>query len=226
MKTAVCLHGYFNSKMDSTSKGADGFLHIKKHILDKTNTDVFVHSWDLDNKNEILKLYKPKSYIFEQQIDFKEICQNLGLSSTQKDNAVGRSPETVLSHFYSIQKSFSLVNFSEYDCIVKARFDIGRINRHTSGPGKPNPYPVQCINFISNIKEDVLYMANWQYFEDGPPDMWFYGSPNVMKNFTTLYDDILPHIAINNINAIRLFKWWMEKNNIWAKRKALDTVWE
>ena len=38
-----------------------------------------------------------------------------------------------------------------YDCVIKSRFDLGRINRDTSGKGGVNPYPVQCINFNPNL---------------------------------------------------------------------------
>ena len=44
MKIALCLHGMFDSSMDTTSNGLDGFAHIKKHILDKGDVDVFIHS--------------------------------------------------------------------------------------------------------------------------------------------------------------------------------------
>jgi len=43
MKVALCLHGLFDSITDGNSKGIDGYNHIKKHILDKVDTDVFVH---------------------------------------------------------------------------------------------------------------------------------------------------------------------------------------
>jgi hypothetical protein len=65
---------------------------------------------------------------------------------------------------------------SKYDIIIKARFDLGRINRNTSGPGLGNPYPVQCINFKTEIESDKIYMADWNHLHMGPADMWFYGS--------------------------------------------------
>ena len=40
LKVALCLHGKFDSLTDSTSKGKDGFDHIKKRIFAKVTPDV------------------------------------------------------------------------------------------------------------------------------------------------------------------------------------------
>jgi hypothetical protein len=131
---------------------------------------------------------------------------------------------------------------TKYDVIIKARFDLGRINRNTSGPGFANPYPVQCINFKSNIEDDKIYMADWQHFHMGPADMWFYGSSDVMKHFTTLYKSLEANMKLGgdfhkfayNIeknpndlsNSIAFYKWWMMENELWDKRINLNTIWE
>ena len=78
MKIALCLHGKFDSLTDSSSKGNDGYEHIKNRILSKCNPDIFVHSWDEQEKENILGLYKPKGYKFQKHIfwklSFKTIC--------------------------------------------------------------------------------------------------------------------------------------------------------
>ena len=67
MRIALCLSGYFNSIKDSTSFGDDGYLYIKKHILDEVNNghqvDVFFHNWEPNLYDKIVNLYKPKKYI-------------------------------------------------------------------------------------------------------------------------------------------------------------------
>ena len=227
MKVALCLHGYFDSRMDHTSKGSDGYNHIKKHILDVADADVYIHNWQPELEQSIRDLYNPVKAIFEEQIDFSETVNNLGLADMPGDSPLGRSPATILSHFYSIQKCFEQIDLSEYDCIIKARFDIGRINRNTSGPGKQNPYPVQCINFDPTLNMDGLYMADWQYMEsDGPADMWFYGPPKIMKHFSTLYDYLVKNMNVTNVNAIHQLKGFMEDTGIWQKRIPLPTEWE
>lgn len=241
MKVALCLHGLFDSLTDVNSKGTDGYNHIKKHILDKVDTDVFVHSWEIEKLDKITKLYKPKSSIFEGQKDFSSIINKNKLNTLPSPP---RPPQSVLSHLYSVSKSIKLAFESEveYDVIIKARFDLGRINRRTSGPGRGNPYPVQCINFQTDIEKDKIYMANWQHFHMGPADMWFYGSTDVMKNFTTLYQSLEKNMRVDSefhqfayqiennpndlSNAIAFYKWWMMKNGLWNKRINLDTTWE
>jgi hypothetical protein len=241
MKVALCLHGLFDSLTDGDSKGLDGYHHIKKNILDVVDTDVFVHSWEIEKMDTITNLYNPKSSIFEGQKDFTNIINKNKLNTLKSPP---RPPQSVLSHLYSVSKSINLAytHSTDYDIVIKARFDLGRINRETSGPGKGNPYPVQCINFNSDIQSDKIYMANWQHFHMGPADMWFYGSSDIMKPFTTLYQSVERNMKLDsefhqfayNIennpndlsNAIAFYKWWMVQNGIWNKRINLDTKWE
>jgi hypothetical protein len=241
MKVALCLHGLFDSLTDTNSKGIDGFYHIKKNILDKANTDIYIHSWETKKFDEITKLYNPKKSIFEEQKDFSNI-----IIKNKLDTLISppRPPQSVLSHLYSVTQSIKLAFESkiEYDIIIKARFDLGRINRLTSGPNKHNPYPVQCINFQTDIEKDKIYMANWQHFHMGPADMWFYGSSNVMELFTTLYESLKDNMKVDSefhtfstnvennpndlSNAIAFYKWWMLENKLWNKRINLETTWE
>jgi len=240
MKIALCLHGLFNSTTDSSSNGDDGFEYIKENILDNGEVDVYIHSWELDKKNEILNLYKPKSYVFEQQKEFSYIIDDRELNSLIQ---TPRPIKNVVSHLYSVTEAVKLAFDSgiDYDIIIKSRFDLGRINRDTSGPNKHNPFPVQCINLKKDIDTDKLYMANWNHFNMGPAVMWFYGSKNVMKNFVNLFaflekemylDSEYHKFAINIennrgdlSNSIAFYKYWMIKNKLWDNKVALDTIW-
>lgn len=221
MKIALCLSGYFDSLVDSTSKGIDGFDHLKRHVFSKGDVDTYIHSWDMKNKQLIENLYKPKHSLFESQIDFSDIIKENGYDKIPNPP---RSPQTIYSHFYSTSESFKYIK-GKYDWVIKSRFDIGRINRNTSGPHNPNnPYPVQCINFDPSLNPNKLYMANWQYLEsDGPADMWFYGSQNIMKPFASIFDNIDKYFRCN---AIHLYKEFMIQNNLWNNKVTLDTTWE
>jgi hypothetical protein len=240
MKVALCLHGYFDSLHDSTSKGADGYHHIKKHILDVADTDVFIHNWQPTLSGTINELYKPVLTKYEEQIDFEAMAHSRHLDRLPNPP---RKPSTIYSHFYSIQEAFKLCYASgnKYDVVIKARFDLGRINRNTSGPGKRHTYAVQCINFNPNIDMSRFYMAHWEMFDQGPPDMWFYSSDVNMAKFCSIYDDIsrymvfgsefsqfvAPQFGIQNIsNAVLLYKWWLQKNGLWDIRESLETQYE
>jgi hypothetical protein len=242
MKIALCLHGLFDSLQDNTSNGLDGREYIQRHILDKGDVDVFIHSWDLEKQGLIEAMYQPKKAIFEPQKDFSELIKERGLDKLE---GCPRSPQSVLSHLYSVTEVMKLPHQQtgvKYDIIIKARFDLGRINRNTSGPGLGNPYPVQCINFQTDIEQDKIYNANWNHFHMGPADMWFYGSPNVMVEFTSLFSFLDEQMKIDSefhkfatdiegnrgdlSNAIAFYKWWMIKTDLWDNKINLDTTWE
>jgi len=241
MKIALCLHGLFNSTQDLNSLGSDGYNHIKKNILDKGDVDVFVHSWEEDKADLIKGMYNPKIMVFEKQKDFSNIINERGLD---KLNKMPRQPQSVLSHLYSVSEAMKLPSQTNerYDVVVKARFDLGRINRRTSGPGLGNPYPVQCINFNPNIEADKIYMADWNHFHMGPADMWFYGSEQTMNHFKNLYTSLEEQMYIGSdfhkfateiegnsgdlSNSIAFYKWWMIQNGLWENRINLETIWE
>ena len=72
-KVALCFSGLARGKNDigRDSGGIDySFPHIKRHILKKNDVDIFVHSWSVDSRDDILNLFKPKKYIIEPQIKF------------------------------------------------------------------------------------------------------------------------------------------------------------
>jgi hypothetical protein len=241
MKIDLCLHGLFNSSNDTTSSGFDGYEHIKKHILNKGDVDVFIHSWEENMKELICGMYNPKKIIFEAQKDFTHVLNRPGISQLQ---GCPRPAAAVLSHLYSVTESIKLAldDNNQYDVIIKARFDLGRINRNTSGPGKGNPHPVQCINFQTKIDNDKIYMANWNHFHMGPADMWFYGSRKIMNNFKNLYSSLEEQMSINSefhkfatkiegnagdlTHAVAFYKWWMIQNGLWENRINLNTIWE
>jgi hypothetical protein len=218
-----------------------GLEHIKKHIFPKGDVDVFIHSWEVEKVDFINMLYQPKIAIFEEQRDFSNLIKERGLD---KLNGCPRSPQSVLSHLYSVTRAMELPyqTNERYDVIVKARFDLGRINRNTSGPDLRNPYPVQCINFNPNIETDKIYMADWNHFHMGPADMWFYGSEQTMNHFKNLYQTLEEQMYIGSdfhkfstqiegnvgdlSNSIAFYKWWMVQNGLWENRINLETIWE
>ena len=226
-KVALCLHGYFDSFTDLSSKGEDGFEHIKHHILDKADVDVFIHTWDKENKEQIDDLYGywTRSLVVEDQVNFEE-------EQGEYKSPEGHSPpKTIFSHLYSIQESFKACYDvgEKYDCVIKSRFDLGRINRRSSGPHNlQNPYPVQCINFNPDNPMSYFYMADWQYLEsDGPADMWFYSNQKNMLEFTHIYDYLVAAApTVEEWNAIKIYKSFLITHGLWEKSRTLPTTWE
>ena len=90
-----------------------------------------------------------------------------------------------------MKRQYEEDNNFKYDCVIKARFDLGRINRNTSGPGMGNKYASQCINFDTSLDMNYFYQVYWDLFNEGPADMWFYSNSENMDHFCKLYDKVL-----------------------------------
>ncbi len=248
MKIALCLSGYFSSLKDLDSRGQDGYAYIQKHILSKRKEgheiDIFFHNWEPHLEALLLEAYQPKKYIIEPQIDFNVIAEkhhvsrkyldphgHLGtwtINSKQGHGYVG--PERILSQYYSVQKSFELMreyekeNNFRYDSAIKARFDLGRINRTTSGPGKTNPWACQCIDFNPDYDMSKFYQVYWDLFNEGPADMWFYSSSENMASFATLYDKtLMEYLQLGSEYAKNVTEGWPQsssnnfRSNEWLK---------
>jgi hypothetical protein len=230
VKTAICISGYFNSFTDHTSKGVDGYKHLENHVFSKTDADVYIHSWDLTNKQQILDLYGDRviDSVFEPQIDFEPFTTGIDYENNPRS-----SQSTLFSQYYSVQNSFELLysNNKKYDCVIKTRFDVGRINNNLS------KIPVQCINFQPTLPMDYFYLADWGYFDtEGPADMWFYSNYKNMKHFCDIYNliskDMVPggdmeEWAGDNDggihNGIKGYKWFLIKKGLWDIKKPLQT---
>lgn len=68
---------YYNPKL--------GYEHLKKKIIDKYDTDVFCHCWNVEEENLIKNLYKPKKCLFEEQIDFNTNLKEYNIDENEKD---------------------------------------------------------------------------------------------------------------------------------------------
>jgi hypothetical protein len=152
MKIALCLFGLYSGTKHNRKIGDNygsfevnkdwynGELGLKNYInqvCDRYDTDIFIHSWDKNDKEKILNLCKPVSYIIGDGITFKK--NKLGLDSKSK-------LENRLSCFYSryrvneLRKKYQLKNNIKYDFIIVSRFDL-----------------LVYINNLDNIKKDKLY---------------------------------------------------------------------
>jgi len=149
MKIAYVLSG----QPRNFTKGYEiisGFLKKQSNI----EVDFFFHCWtltetqtyktspfrnistrDIEYKNSIkddlLRLYTPKAYIFEEQKEnFNEIDYSNTLAYNQTPNWLKTNTYNMLSNFYSRTKSrdvfqeyITLTN-TKYDCVIYSRFDL------------------------------------------------------------------------------------------------------
>jgi hypothetical protein len=218
MKIALCLHGYFENT-GGFAAGVKASQYLKKKLLSRYEVDVFVHSWDLKNKQAILDLYKPVEYIFEEQKDFSEELKKFDQEwfFGQDGKAPGMySINTLfktLSFLYSRKKSVEIKtnhekkhNFS-YDCVILARFDLGQ-----RGKEYPQVYYATDFNFNPLLNMDFLYSAFWNQLNHGFADHWFYSNSKNINIVSQLYDKVFDYYQKDSAYVNSVLNGWIDSS--------------
>lgn len=215
MKVAFCLYGLaggINDKFGGLPVDFKiGFEHYKKHILDKNDCDVFIHTWSVGFEKGIKESYKPKKSLFERQIMFHK--PNLLLKLANKDPLRIHS---IRSRWYStkkvigLKKEFEEKNGFRYDCVFLTRFDVAfftdvYFNQFDMGKfyaAHANNYYTQdgkkILNKEFNQTKKTMDVSNLVRKPSGYPyekkggiaDYWFFSNSEAMDKFSALYDNL------------------------------------
>lgn len=198
MKVALCFYGLLGGTKgkagDQQGSSLDvlnlAFPHYKKHILDKNEVDVFIHSWDVGLENEIVSKYSPKLSKFEPTAKF-EIPYPL--ENTQR-------VQNHCSRWYSCQQ----VNYlkSQYENEKGFKYDFVMLSRQDIA------WNVDII--FNNFDSNYFYVANWKHQFSGIPmgypygsynkslqDIWCFSNSYHMDELCTMYDYI-PQYCLEN----------------------------
>jgi hypothetical protein len=146
MKIAILMHGLAGSSNKyGTGDQFDVSISHKHFVENILNTnpaceiDVFMHSWSTDHEKAVVELYKPKDYLFEDQIhfDFEYIVgnPNLPMNEGSTTNGVFFGMENIRFHslfsrWYSAQavnnlkNKYAKNNNVNYDLIMLTRYDL------------------------------------------------------------------------------------------------------
>tara|TARA_A100001234_G_scaffold48151_1_gene40304 strand:- start:7149 stop:7937 length:789 start_codon:yes stop_codon:yes gene_type:complete len=143
MKIAVCFFGHTGSWQGRNVSDSNNpkliFDNYKKYIFRNFDTDIFVHTWSKNFKNEIEKELKPKLAIYEDQKDFSQVDikkyeEFMGFNILNfSDRELHEKKEFIFrthSRWYSNSKSLQLMTeYSKkknikYDWVVQIRFDL------------------------------------------------------------------------------------------------------
>ena len=222
-RVAVCLSGKVgNTKGKAGNFKSDvrvlmkGFEHYKRHILDKNNVDVFIHSWDTELSFDMHMLYKPVKSLIEKQKKFKipSYVKGVGkfnfLRHSRKQNHYSRwYSNKMVNH---LRSQFEKENNFKYDFVMTTRFDLaferdvifedydqsyfyaGRFSSLSEGDGNDL---FQCGRgpLYEMIKEDdqivnKLKKDIYGYPKDdrGLLDLWFFCNSNNSTKFNNLFD--------------------------------------
>lgn len=204
MKIAMCLYGLVGGKGGKDGAGGDipfekCYNKYKKHIIGKNYVDVFIHSWSKHLEDEIVDLYKPKLYKFQEQEMFeKEIDMPARFSKVPRDKRKGYRFRS-LSRWCSVEQSLKLKSLYEhnnnfkYDCVIITRFDT--------------------LFFVdvdfSKYDLKYLYASHWNSPQNSPYnrgkkadrinrseranaflDMWFFSNSTTMDVFAKVYEGV------------------------------------
>ena len=129
MRTAICFNGLVGSTHGKSHDLQGDFKKCfeissplyREHIIDKNDTDVFVHSWSTVLENEIINTYKPKKHLIEPQIIF-DIPTYVGGDDNRTQSHYSRwcSAKKVID----LKNEYEKENNFKYDCVMLARFDL------------------------------------------------------------------------------------------------------
>lgn len=208
MKIAISLSGL-------PRQYKKGYEELKKWFLDRYDCDVYIHTWkdtstvfqtghnfspdksysftEKDYQN-ILDLYKPKTYKFQKPITF---------DSTGITSGLGIKLNVSLANFYSIKCSYDLVKNSKitYDLIIRYRFDL-QFTDYISP---------ECIFLkdITQVDPSVLNYFAYSKEQSGRlleiDDLFAVSSPEIMETYCNVFSWILYYLFVDT-----KYKKWIE----------------
>ena len=200
----------------------DAYKLTKKNFLDKYNVDVFCHLvWDDDIKkngytgrrgkfpvNEntpelIVELYKPKKIIVTNDFYFGDENDNLYRDLPRFKNLKCEETFFSLCQLKGISEVSNLFDWSEYDFIIKMRYDCGFENF-------PNLY---------ELDSDKIYAARdeWGTLDERPDcmiDLSYIVSSN-FKHFVDIFNNLKIDTNIMQLFPVEsIYSYYLHKHNL------------
>jgi len=82
MKVAICFYGLVGSRQLKGGKGEAlppelAYESYARHIFAHQDCDVFIHTWSVDQGDQLGKLYRPKALIAEPQRRFDHLWAHI-----------------------------------------------------------------------------------------------------------------------------------------------------
>lgn len=218
MKVALCLSG-LSSGLNHKHGGLPVSFkseasNYKKYFIDENNADVFFHSWANAHEREIIDIYNPVRYLFEEKKTFKKptiynfIYNIYGFVFGHKNTTELYRLNNIYSRWYSLYKSISLLNDYqvengiEYDFILLSRFDLTLLSLFDCSELDPDDFYIgNWLGFKNSAgliiqEEDVAKEKSLISFPRGYPknnavlDFWFLSSSENIIKFSKLFLDI------------------------------------
>ena len=171
MKIAICLSGLIGytkklgkGKVINFYKPKDFF---DKNLFHNINADYFIHCWDEIYKDELLKLYNPKSFSFETPLEnIKKLkSKEYGVLSSN----YSKKKVVDLKIKYEIDKKikYDLVILTRFDILIKKKINLKQLDVNkffVAGPKKHHNDQCKCL-FCDETKSnhhlnDFIFISN------------------------------------------------------------------
>ena len=123
MKIALCLRGKVGNSNkyavgEKSMQAANiGLKHWKENFLDLNDVDVFMHCWDSEYKEELIRMYSPKGYLFQDQVDF-------GYDRLTTRQFAIKSNWYSCKRVIDVMRAYEKKHKMKYDAIVLSRYDL------------------------------------------------------------------------------------------------------
>ena len=222
MKIALLLHGLIGSKHPGKSwsklGGEDEVINacyksFDKHLLSKSDVDVFFHTWDIEYESSLVEKFKPKSYITEPQ----KVWSDDEMVEWRQYQADDERVQAHYSRWFAakevnrLKKEYEIQNNFKYDYVMLSRFDMIWTRDIDFTQCDPSYFYIPGCSDASN------HAWGWPvpgHNEVG--DLWHISNSENMDRFCTLYDHINPYInegcpIWKGISSHMLCKYHLEK---------------
>ncbi len=224
MRIALCFYGLVGSQTKKDGVGvtldpAVAYQLNNENIISNNkklghDVDVFIHSWSHEKEDELVKLYNPKSYQIENQIEFpdsKKIAYNRDFSEKlMMLRSVIKNPKGLAqlfvdkkkeafraySRWYSnksvldLKKNYEKEHGFVYDCVMVLRLDVGFYSSLNLCDLDMSKFYVSNWNVSPTRVNNYTYDQENHNLNEGFLDFWFISNSSNMDQFATLYDDI------------------------------------
>jgi hypothetical protein len=190
---------------------------IIKHIIESNPNyvfDIFCHCWNTDLENDIIKLYKPIKWIFEDNTNYNENISELCINESDFG---GISQALTMKKAIELKEEYETENNFSYDIVILYRYDVllwkninldNYINLNENLYVDSHPYCNGEFHFIMNTENS----KNFKYLYDSIKLGNKYRMHFWIKNYVIKYmkknllmDDIIPSVHLCNIRKIHIF---------------------
>lgn len=165
MKIALCFAGQARSFVKA-------FDYYKQNLLTHYDVDVYIHTWQFEEQQKLIDLYKCDVYKFELPLqgDYNKIYTNT-------PNAKRWPPRNNYLQFYSMNEVSKLVSKEiQYDWVIRSRTD----------------YALNVIIPFAELNNSKLYIPNCRMVpeRDFGNDQFAFSSQSNMLKYMSLFKNV------------------------------------